>query len=50
MCGLPRHHAVGALNTLFTQMGYKGRQLFFDQSEKTDMSCVDLLGSSIGFK
>ena len=31
-------------------MGDKGRQLFFDRSEKTGTSCVDLPGSSIGFK
>jgi hypothetical protein len=49
-CSLPRHHAVGTLNTLFMQMGYKDRQLFFDRSVKTDTSCVDLPGSSIGFK
>jgi hypothetical protein len=30
-------------------MGYKDRQLFFDWSEKTGTSCVDLPGSSIGF-
>jgi hypothetical protein len=33
---LPHHHAVCAMNTLFTQMEDKGRQLFFDLSKKTD--------------